>query len=378
MFENNWWGTCFLPQGLDTPGRFTALNNSLQQRTMIARALLQNTPVLLLDEPFAFLDASSKTQMSRSMTTWTFSAPRLPGDLAEGPEELPLTVLIATKDHGVASVCDEVVFLQDGRVVEQGSQADLMKRRGAYFRFKQRGDLVFTIDSDTAGVQPTLLAELWPLAELSLDALEELAELFLTQKVAQGDVLFKQGDNAANMYIVVEGIVENHFKLHHPTTAGAMSKKGESNIDSAAPRPSLGPSGLLESEDAEMEPAVLLQGERVSTQSSSDVLGVNALTPPAVLSGGTEPTHEVSCVAMIDCTVLVLPRATFLGWLAERNATDGARYSVEHQVLWRALTPLARGRELHLHHSVLCRWHRMVLRLSSCAGGVAAGRPQPV
>lgn len=171
--------------------RFTSLPASLQQRAMIARALLQNTPVLLLDEPFSCLDSSAKSVMKRSMANWTYTAPPLPGGSL--PEKLPCTILIATQAHDVAEACDEVLFLDNGRVMEQGSQEDLMKRKGAYYQFWRRADLVYMLDADTAAVQPAFLQELWPLAGLSLDAVEEMAALFLTQKFDKGDIIFNQG-----------------------------------------------------------------------------------------------------------------------------------------------------------------------------------------
>lgn len=125
------------------------------------------------------------------MANWTYTAPPLPGGSL--PEALPRTMLIATKDNDVAKACDEVLFLDNGRVMEQGSQEDLMKRKGAYYRFCRRADLVYMIDPDTAAVQPAFLQELWPLSELSLDAVEEMAALFLTLKFHKGDIIFNQG-----------------------------------------------------------------------------------------------------------------------------------------------------------------------------------------
>jgi ABC-type multidrug transport system ATPase subunit len=169
--------------------RFTSLPTSLQQRAMIARALLQNTPVLLLDEPFACLD--DWAVMVRSMAQWTYTAPPLPGSSL--PEKLPRTILLATKSVETAKACDEVLFLQNGRVMEQGPLEDLMKRKGAYYRYMRRAELVYMLDADTAAVQPAFLQELWPLSELGLDAVEELAALFLTQRFDKGDIIFNQG-----------------------------------------------------------------------------------------------------------------------------------------------------------------------------------------
>lgn len=163
------------------------------------------------------------------------------------------------------------------------------------------------------------------------------------------------GDDAADMYIIVEGRVQERFELQHP--AQPQSTKGEmlnAALPSLRSQSSLAPNRLLDKarEDADAAESMLeqdeaLPGEPMSEKASCDFMGLEALTPPVCL-GGAEPTYAVSCVATDDCVVLAIPRAKFLAWLDQRNKTDGAASSVVAQMQRMLNRPNAMGYEPHL------------------------------
>ncbi|MGR3434733.1 MAG: ABC transporter ATP-binding protein [Shimia sp.] len=107
-----------LPQGLETPvgPRGSALSGGQRQRVAIARALLADAPILLLDEATSALDTRSERKVQAALDR-----------LAEGRT----TLVIA---HRLSTVrgADRIVVMEAGRVVEQGSHAELMARGGAY------------------------------------------------------------------------------------------------------------------------------------------------------------------------------------------------------------------------------------------------------
>jgi ATP-binding cassette, subfamily B, bacterial MsbA len=109
-----------LPDGYDTPvGELASrLSGGQKQRIAIARAFLRNAPLLLLDEPTAALDARSEEAIRLTLT-----------ELAEGRT----TILLA---HRLASVmrADKIIAIENGRVVEQGTHADLLAANGLYAR----------------------------------------------------------------------------------------------------------------------------------------------------------------------------------------------------------------------------------------------------
>jgi len=107
-----------MPQGFDSPvgERGGHLSVGQRQRIGIARAFLKNAPILLLDEPTSALDPSTEHAIMGTIL-----------ELMRGRTTLIITHRLTTI-HGLG----RIVVLQNGRVVEDGSGAELVARGGAY------------------------------------------------------------------------------------------------------------------------------------------------------------------------------------------------------------------------------------------------------
>lgn len=91
------------------------LSGGMRQRAMVAMALLADPQLLVADEPTTALDATVQIELLALLR-------RLQA-------ERDLTVVIVTHDLGVvAALCDDVVVMKDGRIVERASAADLFAR----------------------------------------------------------------------------------------------------------------------------------------------------------------------------------------------------------------------------------------------------------
>ena len=109
-----------LPEGYDTPiGENGArLSGGERQRISIARALLKDAPIILLDEATASLDVENETKVQEALSR-----------LLAGK-----TVLVIAHRMRTVEAADKIVVLAEGRVAEEGSPAELMARGGLFCR----------------------------------------------------------------------------------------------------------------------------------------------------------------------------------------------------------------------------------------------------
>ena len=109
-----------LPKGYQTPiGENGAkLSGGERQRISIARALLKNAPIVLLDEATASLDVENETKVQGALSR-----------LLQGK-----TVLVIAHRMRTVEAADKIVVLADGKVAEEGSPAELMAKDKSIFR----------------------------------------------------------------------------------------------------------------------------------------------------------------------------------------------------------------------------------------------------
>ncbi|MGH3243948.1 MAG: thiol reductant ABC exporter subunit CydC [Spirillospora sp.] len=113
-----------LPQGLDTRvGEHGArVSGGQRQRIALARALLADFPILLLDEPAEHLDLATADALTTDLLTAT---------------EGRTTLLVTHRLTGLDAV-DEIIVLDGGRVADRGTHTDLVSRPGPYLSLWQR------------------------------------------------------------------------------------------------------------------------------------------------------------------------------------------------------------------------------------------------
>ncbi|WP_339025483.1 heme ABC transporter ATP-binding protein/permease CydC [Leclercia pneumoniae] len=92
------------------------------RRLAIARALLHDAPLMLLDEPTEGLDATTESQIL---------------DLLAEEMRGKTLVMVTHRLRGLATL-DQIIVMDNGHIIEQGSHAELLAKQGRYYQFKQR------------------------------------------------------------------------------------------------------------------------------------------------------------------------------------------------------------------------------------------------
>jgi subfamily B ATP-binding cassette protein MsbA len=109
-----------MPEGFDTVigERGHRLSGGQRQRLAIARAIMKNPPILILDEATSSLDAESEALVQQALENLMTNR---------------TTVVIA---HRLSTVrrADRIVVIEDGAIQEMGSHEDLLNRASGYYR----------------------------------------------------------------------------------------------------------------------------------------------------------------------------------------------------------------------------------------------------
>jgi ATP-binding cassette subfamily B multidrug efflux pump len=105
--------------------RGVRLSGGQKQRTALARAIIKNPPILILDDAFSSVDTETEEAILTELKLFMRGR---------------TTLLIS---HRISTVrdADMIVYLRGGEIIEQGSHAELLARRGAYFELYRRQSL---------------------------------------------------------------------------------------------------------------------------------------------------------------------------------------------------------------------------------------------
>lgn len=184
-----------LPAGFDTQvGASGAwLSAEMAQRLALARAILRNPPLLLLDEISSALDPAEELALNRTL------------------DRLAKTTTLISATHRLASVsgANLIFVFDDGRMVEQGSHFELMAKDGAYANlWRKQAGFRFSADGRHVDVDAQRLRKIPILEKLEESILAELAPFFATETFETGRDIVCQNDPGDKFYIIARGKVE--------------------------------------------------------------------------------------------------------------------------------------------------------------------------
>lgn len=181
-----------LPDGYNTLAgeQGKGLSGGQRQRIAVARAILRRPSLLLLDEATSALDPETEQRIY---------------DVLKG---LRRTCTILSVTHRLAPVADmdQIVVIDQGKVVEMGTHENLLSHKGLYYQLsKQQSGFKISSDGLYAEVTPTRLRSIPLFAALDDAALEKFSPLFVTERFEAGCTVIQEGDLGEKFYIIVRG-----------------------------------------------------------------------------------------------------------------------------------------------------------------------------
>lgn len=111
--------------------RGITLSGGQKQRASIARALLKNPSILILDDPLSSVDAATEAAILSSLAQYYRER----------------TVIIISHRLSALRDCEQIIYLEDGRIAEQGSHLDLLDLGGRYAALHQEQELRAEIEA---------------------------------------------------------------------------------------------------------------------------------------------------------------------------------------------------------------------------------------
>jgi ATP-binding cassette, subfamily B, bacterial len=181
-----------LPGGYDTmtSDRDPTLSAPIRQRISVARALLRNSSVILMDDALSALDPPTQREMELKLRARASSG----------------TLILVAQRVGSVEDADRIYVMDDGAVVEAGTHDELLDQQGLYVQLL-KDELG---EAAVSGARQAMrrLSKLEPFSSLPPEVIEETSNLLLFMERLPGQDIVREGSLGDELFIIGRGEVE--------------------------------------------------------------------------------------------------------------------------------------------------------------------------
>lgn len=183
-----------MPQGYDTVvgERGGSLSGGQRQRLAIARAILRSPSILILDEATSALDPRTENAINHTLAA-----------LGRGR-----TTIAVTHRLSAATTADRIFVLDRGRLVQQGTHAELVEQDGLYRRlYEEQGGVIAGAGGQIA-LEVVYLRSVPIFRSIDGAVLGQIAATLRREEFQPGDEIVRAGDEGDRLYLIVSGAVD--------------------------------------------------------------------------------------------------------------------------------------------------------------------------
>jgi ATP-binding cassette subfamily B protein len=172
--------------------RGVRMSGGQRQRLAVARALLRGPSILILDEATSALDAKTEAEILETLD-----------EAARGRTTISITHRLS-----LSARSDHVFVLDQGRIVEQGTHAELARADGLYQRLYEEQMAHVSAGIEPVGIEISRLRTIPLFSELGSRELGRLAQRLTAERYAAGTEIVHQGDEGRQLCFIASGQVE--------------------------------------------------------------------------------------------------------------------------------------------------------------------------
>jgi ATP-binding cassette subfamily B protein len=183
-----------MPDGYDTVvgERGGLLSGGQRQRIAIARALVRNPSLIILDEATSALDPGSEAAINETI------------------ERISVGRTVISVTHRLTSVVnyDHIFVFHEGRLIEQGTHDELLRRGAAYAgMWRRQTGTTLAPNGDLFVTDVEILRDVPLFKDLDRSYLQEISDMLIAERVPKGRTIIKEGEEGRRFYIVARGKV---------------------------------------------------------------------------------------------------------------------------------------------------------------------------